>query len=73
MKEAGYKTGAFGKWGLGFPGSEGDPINQGFNEFYGYNCQRVAHNYYPTHLWSNFEKISLKENREVKKKLMPLF
>ena len=67
LKEAGYKTGAFGKWGLGFPGSEGDPINQGFDEFYGYNCQRVAHNYYPTHLWSNFEKINLKENDDGKK------
>lgn len=67
LKGAGYETGAFGKWGLGFPGSEGDPINQGFNEFYGYNCQRVAHNYYPTHLWSNFEKISLEQNLGGKK------
>ena len=47
LKSAGYKTGAFGKWGLGFPGSEGDPNNQGFDEFYGYNCQRMGHNYYP--------------------------
>ena len=39
LQEAGYVTGAFGKWGLGYPGSEGDPNNQGFNEFFGYNCQ----------------------------------
>ena len=45
LKEAGYRTGAFGKWGLGYPGSEGDPNFQGFDQFYGYNCQRVAHNY----------------------------
>jgi arylsulfatase A len=62
MKDAGYATGAFGKWGLGYPGSEGDPNNQGFDEFYGYNCQRIAHNYYPFHVWDNQEKIMLEEN-----------
>ncbi|MEI6866593.1 arylsulfatase [Flavicella sp.] len=63
LKEAGYKTGAFGKWGLGYPGSEGDPINQGFDVFYGYNCQRLGHNYYPYHLWSNKDSIVLKGNQ----------
>jgi arylsulfatase A-like enzyme len=63
LKQAGYVTGAFGKWGLGFPGSEGDPNNQGFDEFFGYNCQRVAHHYYPWHLWHNQKKIVLEENR----------
>lgn len=62
LKEAGYVTGAFGKWGLGYPGSEGDPNNQGFDEFYGYNCQRIAHNYYPYHMWHNQEKMMLKGN-----------
>jgi len=62
LKKAGYSTGAFGKWGLGYPGSEGDPTNQGFDKFYGYNCQRVAHNYYPTHLWDNRNKIPLDGN-----------
>ncbi|MCG8525385.1 MAG: arylsulfatase [Opitutales bacterium] len=62
LKKAGYTTGAFGKWGLGFPGSEGDPINQGFDEFYGYNCQRIGHHYYPWHLWHNDEKIILEKN-----------
>jgi arylsulfatase A len=62
LQEAGYVTGAFGKWGLGYPGSEGDPNNQGIDEFYGYNCQRMAHNYYPGHLWDNQEKIVLEEN-----------
>ncbi len=56
LKEAGYRTAAFGKWGLGYPGSEGDPNFQGFDQFYGFNCQRVAHNYYPTHLWDNQNK-----------------
>ncbi|MDX9727273.1 MAG: arylsulfatase [Bacteroidales bacterium] len=62
LSERGYTTGAFGKWGLGFVGTVGDPNLQGFDEFYGYNCQRLAHNYYPFHLWHNNEKILLHEN-----------
>jgi arylsulfatase A-like enzyme len=62
LKDAGYVTGAFGKWGLGYPGSEGDPNHQGFDEFYGYNCQRIAHHYYPFHMWHNQEKVMLEGN-----------
>lgn len=62
LKDAGYVTGGFGKWGLGYPGSEGDANMQGFDEFYGYNCQRIAHNYYPSHLWDNQKKVMLKGN-----------
>ncbi|PWK21818.1 arylsulfatase [Maribacter polysiphoniae] len=62
LKSEGYITGAFGKWGLGYPSSEGDPNNQGFDEFYGYNCQRMGHNYYPYHLWHNQTKEILKGN-----------
>ena len=59
LKKAGYVTGAFGKWGLGNPGSEGDPIHQGFDRFFGYNCQRNAHTYYPTWLFDDLRKIEL--------------
>ena len=59
LKANGYNTAAFGKWGLGFPGSEGDPLNQGFDRFYGYNCQRNAHTYYPTWLYDDKKKIEL--------------
>jgi arylsulfatase A len=59
LKKNGYATGAFGKWGLGPPGSEGDPLNQGFDRFFGYNCQRHAHSYYPSYLWSNDKRITL--------------
>lgn len=64
LKQAGYITGAFGKWGLGSPGSEGDPNRQGFDQFYGYNCQSLAHNYYPDHLWDNQTKVILKGNTD---------
>jgi arylsulfatase A-like enzyme len=59
LQQAGYTTGAFGKWGLGPVGSDGDPLRQGFNRFFGYNCQRVAHNFYPTYLYDNDQRITL--------------
>lgn len=67
MESAGYATGAFGKWGLGFIGTTGDPSHQGFEQFYGYNCQRYAHRYYPAHLWHNDEKVILEGNGWVEK------
>ncbi|MBN2165200.1 MAG: arylsulfatase [Marinilabiliaceae bacterium] len=63
LKQSGYVTGVFGKWGLGYPGSTGDPQNQGFDEFFGYNCQTLAHNYYPYFLRHNGDKIILSENK----------
>ncbi len=62
LQGADYVTGAFGKWGLGAPMGSGDPINQGFDEFFGYNCQRQAHRYYPEHLWHNQTKVMLEGN-----------
>ncbi len=59
LKEANYTTGVFGKWGLGAPDTEGIPTRQGFDFFYGYNCQRQAHNLYPSHLWENEQKVLL--------------
>jgi len=59
LQQAGYVTGAMGKWGLGPVGSTGEPARQGIHHFFGYNCQAVAHSYYPPHLWRNSEKIPL--------------
>lgn len=58
LSGGGYATGAFGKWGLGAPGSESDPAEH-FDLFFGYNCQREAHTYYPDHLWKNHERVEL--------------
>lgn len=62
FQQAGYKTGAFGKWGLGYPGSEGDPTVQGFDEFYGYNCQALAHKYYQEYIWHNRDTVWMSGN-----------
>jgi arylsulfatase A-like enzyme len=59
LHDAGYATGGFGKWGLGGPGSVSDPIACGFDEFFGYNCQREAHSFYPDHLWDGRERVEL--------------
>lgn len=59
LQKEGYITAIFGKWGLGAPDSEGTPNKQGFDYFYGYNCQRQAHNLYPPHLWENDKKVIL--------------
>ena len=62
LQAGGYITGCFGKWGLGYPGSEGAPENQGIDEFFGYNCQTLAHNYYPYYLWHNQDTVWLRGN-----------
>jgi arylsulfatase A len=65
LRNAGYKTAAVGKWGLGGPNPDeihGHPLYQGFGFWYGYLCQRNAHNYYPYYVWRNFEKVDLAGN-----------
>ena len=59
LKEVGYSTGMVGKWGLGAPLTESIPNKQGFDFFYGYNCQRQAHTYYPLHLYENESRVYL--------------
>jgi arylsulfatase len=62
LKKQGYATGAFGKWGLGGVGSTGDPLDQGFDRFFGYNCQRHAHNLFPNFLVSDKGEVTLDGN-----------
>lgn len=63
LQSHGYVTGCFGKWGLGYPGSTGVPTKKGFTDFFGYNCQTQAHNYYPDHLWINDQRLELPGNK----------
>ena len=53
LKGAGYATACTGKWGLGMWDTVGSPLKKGFDFFYGYNCQRHAHTYFPAYLWRN--------------------
>ena len=60
LKKAGYRTGLCGKWGVGHEGSTGVPTKKGFDFFYGYMDQHHAHNYYPSFLLRNEERVKLK-------------
>jgi arylsulfatase A-like enzyme len=51
LHQAGYRTGAVGKWGLTEEGLPGTPQKMGFDEFVGYLSNMEAHNYYPDFLW----------------------
>lgn len=59
LKNAGYVTGGFGKWALGGPGSSGEPARMGFDDFFGYLDQNLAHDYYPTMLRRHAEEVPL--------------
>ncbi len=59
FRQAGYATAAIGKWGLGPTGSTGDPNKKGFDLFFGYNCQAIAHSFYPKSLWRNGQRVPM--------------
>ena len=63
LKAAGYATGIVGKWGLGNAGTTGIPNRQGFDEWFGYLDQTLAHNYYPPTLWRNEREVPLLGNQ----------
>jgi len=66
-QRAGYRTALIGKWGLGGPGSTGEPNRQGFDYFFGYLCQRHAHNYFPEFLFRNGARVPLQNLVEPKR------
>ena len=72
LKQAGYRTGVIGKWGLGLEGSTGVPGKKGFDEWFGYLDQHHAHNYYPEFLWrsdpqGNERRVLLDKNQNGQK------
>jgi arylsulfatase A len=68
LKSRGYATGVVGKWGMGFFDTTGSPLKQGFDLFFGYNCQRHAHSYFPEFLWDNDKRVDLPGNKTSGKK-----
>jgi len=67
LKPAGYRTGLFGKWGLGVKTTTGEPGKKGFDEWFGYLNQGHAHFYYPEFLWKNGEKVVFEGNKNGKR------
>lgn len=59
LKAAGYTTAMFGKWGLGGPDSPGEPHLKGFDEWFGYLNHVHAHDYYPSYLWRNQQRVAI--------------
>ncbi len=59
LKKEGYATACTGKWGMGMFDTSGSPLKLGFDHFYGYNCQRHAHSYFPAYLWNNNKRVEL--------------
>lgn len=59
LKTAGYSTACTGKWGLGMFKTCGSPLKKGFDHFFGYNCQRHAHSYFPPYLYSDDKVVKL--------------
>ncbi|MCH2064051.1 MAG: sulfatase-like hydrolase/transferase [Roseibacillus sp.] len=62
LKEKGYNTGGFGKWGAGGRDSTGVPEKHGFDTFFGYYDQVHAHSFYPPYLIRNSEEVKLPGN-----------
>lgn len=63
LRAAGYRTGIVGKWALGGVEPGQNPLDHGFDFFYGYLCQRRAHNFYPAYLWRGRQPEVLAGNR----------
>ena len=62
LKSAGYRTATMGKWGMGMFDTEGSPLKQGMDHFFGYNCQRHAHSYFPEFLYDDDRRVTLPGN-----------
>ena len=62
LKQKGYATGGFGKWGCGGRDSTGVPEKHGFDVFFGYYDQVHAHSFYTPYLIRNSEEVVLEGN-----------
>jgi arylsulfatase A len=62
LKSQGYATATIGKWGMGMFETTGSPFKKGVDHFFGYNCQRHAHSYFPTYLYNDDKRVDLPGN-----------
>jgi arylsulfatase A-like enzyme len=62
LKSAGYATACIGKWGMGMFDTTGSPLKLGYDHFFGYNCQRHAHSYFPKYLYDDDHRFDLPGN-----------
>lgn len=67
LKGAGYQTATMGKWGMGMFDTTGSPFENGIDHFFGYNCQRHAHSYFPPYLYDDDRRVDIPENKDGKK------
>ena len=64
LKDAGYRTAVIGKWGLGTPGTTGQPDRQGFDYSFGFLDHRHAHRQFTDHLYRNAERVAVDLERD---------
>jgi arylsulfatase A len=64
LRDAGYRTAVIGKWGLGQPGTTGQPDKQGFDYAFGFLDHRHAHRQFTDHLWRNGEQVRTDLDRD---------
>ncbi|MFT5499375.1 MAG: arylsulfatase A [Kiritimatiellia bacterium] len=69
LKAAGYQTATMGKWGMGMFDTTGSPFKNGIDHFFGYNCQRHAHSYFPPYLYNDDQRFEIPENANGQKKV----
>jgi arylsulfatase A-like enzyme len=67
LKSAGYRTATMGKWGMGMFDTSGSPLKNGIDHFFGYNCQRHAHSYFPNYLYNDADRFEIPENKNGQK------
>ena len=66
LQAAGQRTACIGKWALGNSVSQGSPRAQGFETYFGYIDQNLAHRYYPPFLLRDDERVVYDDNPQAR-------
>lgn len=59
LRAAGYRTAVIGKWGLGLPGTTGEPRAKGFEYSFGFLDHRHAHRQFTDHLYRDGRRVDV--------------